>query len=622
MAPVTQTEVTPTEPRTAEQPATPLSEGPKRWLLVPFAVLAMAMTFPYPSRLATYVPGDYGDSMFNLWVVRWIAHATPDGFGAIWDTNIFHPSQDTLTWSDPLLALVPVHWVLEQLTGSTALGFNLLYLLGWTLSLWFTYRLALHFTGRHGPSIVAGLVFTFAAPRLSHAGHWQLSTTGWMVPLILLLVVRYCQRPRLAVGLAIGGSLAALTVTSSYYGVMMALTVALVMAGYALVGRPRPLGRYLGGLAGGGLLALSVVAPVALRYLDMQDNPDFTRAPDPSLAAHPNDFLAPDQEAYLLADIPPFESRAFNRGLENRLFPGIVGLAFGAVGSLVLAGGLWRTRRGDEDRAPSGQPEAPSLDRQGARILLVMAGAALVMLALAFGRSLDIFGVRISMPYALLEDVVPGLASIRATSRFVIVGQCFLAVLAALGLARLLRRFRPRPGLLISLVLAGAVLAESATPAESARVPTDPGSLAVNEALAGKPPGVVVELPMGSPSDAWRWGFIEAPRMFLSTFDWHERVNGYSGYTPPGFDEQAADLESFPGPAAFERIDELGVRYVVLRTAPVGTFPPSRIELMGEDGVTSYGPETVEQMLAGLPAERVAGVERHGEAYLVEIRPP
>lgn len=591
------------------------STKPRRSLLLLFVALAVAMAFPQVSRLTTHVPGDYGDAMLNLWILRWVAHAAPQGWAQMWDTNIFYPADNTLAWSDPLLALVPVHWAFERLTGSIALAFNLVYLLGWTLSLWFTYRLALHLTGRHGPSVVAALAFTFATPRLSHTGHWQLSATGWMVPLILLLVVRYCRRPRLRDGLGLGLALAALTVTSSYYGVMMALTAVVVLVGYGLAKRPRPFWRYLGGLAAGGAVALVVVAPVALRYQELLEDPYFKRDAEPAFSAHLEDFLAPDQESYLLADLPPFESRAFNRSVENRLFPGTVAVVLGAVGVVALVATRRHHRR---DRKVAGPCLPHLLEKADVTVVLALLGAGVTMFVLAFGRYKDWFGQEVTMPYRTLELVVPGLEAIRSTARFVIVAQCVLAVLAALGLVWLLRRFRPRTMLVVSAVLGLVVLAESATPPGIVQLPDEPRFLAVNQALAERPPGVVVELPMGNPSDGHLWAFIEAPRNFLSTWDWNERVNGTSGYGPEGFEQVANDLETFPAPGAFERIDRLGIRYVVLRTAAVGG-PDSTA--LSRDGKAAYLPFTVRKMLADAPDERIASVERHGDAVLVEINP-
>src|SRR3954452_13230431 len=54
-----------------------------------YAVLAMLMTAPLPWQLASRVPGDGGDALFLVWTMRWVNHAAPHGWSALWDANIF-----------------------------------------------------------------------------------------------------------------------------------------------------------------------------------------------------------------------------------------------------------------------------------------------------------------------------------------------------------------------------------------------------------------------------------------------------------------------------------------------------------------------------------------------------
>jgi hypothetical protein len=571
------------------------------------------MTFPHVSHLRSQVPGDYGDPLFNLWLVRWIAHAAPHGFSRLWNTDIFHPASNTLAYGDPLLGLAPVHWLLERVTGSSALSFNLVYLLGWTLSSWFTYRLALRFTGAHGPSVVAALAFTFSAPRLSHLGFWQLASTAWMVPFVLLLLARFCRRRGVREGLALGAALGVLTVTSSYYGAMMSVTVTIVAVGYAIAARPRPLVRYAAALAAGGVVALVLVAPVASHYVKLQHDPYFRRPPETAFAAQPSDFVAPAEFDFVLSHVPLFRHTR-HRGIEHQLFPGVVALALGAVGSVLVTGSLLHRRNAKRTYRV--------LPFDDALVIALVVLAGVVFVVFAFGRSKSLFGHHVTMPLAVFEKVVPGFRDIRAVTRFVLVFQCALAVLAAVGLTHLLRRSGNRAAATVAAVLCLAVLAETATKVVSVPLPTAARYAAVNRALAHRPPGVTVELPMGSPGDGVAWGFIEAPRMFLATLDWHDRVNGYSAFVPPGFEARAADLETFPQAASLRRIDELHVRYVILRTTPAGRFTQTFKHVIEADGVGAYAPATAEARLAALPPSRVARVDRYGEAWLVELRPP
>ena len=91
--------------------------------------------------------------------------------------------------------------------------------------------------------------------------------------------------------------------------------------------------------------------------------------------------------------------------------------------------------------------------------------------------------------------------------------------------------------------------------------------------------------------------------MLFSTIDWHPRVNGYSGYLPPGYPEDVQVLNTFPSSEAVARLGALGVRYVVLH--------------MGEE---QYTPQQVADIVAALPAGATA--RPYGDAWLIDLRAP
>ena len=122
-------------------------------------------------------------------------------------------------------------------------------------------------------------------------------------------------------------------------------------------------------------------------------------------------------------------------------------------------------------------------------------------------------------------------------------------------------------------------------------------------------------------ADGAAWPYTEAPRLFVSLGDWNQRVNGYSGFTPPGYDGDVPVLNEFPGPAAMQRLDELGVRYVVLRTRVLGDQRPEHAPLLAQDGAARFTPATARQRIREIPPERVRRVAKIAGAYVVELRP-
>jgi hypothetical protein len=145
----------------------------------------------------------------------------------------------------------------------------------------------------------------------------------------------------------------------------------------------------------------------------------------------------------------------------------------------------------------------------------------------AFGPGIPVGEHVLWSPYRLLMGWVPGFATVRIPARFVVMAHLGFALLAALGVERLLAR-------------AGRL--------------AWPGALAIGAvaiaALGPRPPLRLVPEPVGDDvAPAYRWlaehgegrPLLELPeailaaagrRMYLSTFHWLPIVDGYSAYNP------------------------------------------------------------------------------------------
>ena len=156
-------------------------------------------------------------------------------------------------------------------------------------------------------------------------------------------------------------------------------------------------------------------------------------------------------------------------------------------------------------------------------------------------------------------------------------------------------------------ILVGAlILFELAAPPPRAAISSSDATLDVYRALDDRGSEPVVELPMIQPvasAQGFAWATVEAPRMLFSTIDWHPRVNGYSGYLPPGYPEDVQLLNTFPSPDSVARLHALGVRYVVLHL-----------------GVDEYTPQQLADIVAELPPGVTA--RPYGNAWLIDLDAP
>jgi hypothetical protein len=571
-----------------------------------FVVLAVAMTFPSLGRIDTHVVGDSGDSLLVMWFLGWIQHAVPHGWDAVWNTSMFHPTANTLAFSDSMLSVSLAQWPLRLVFGPES-SLNLLAIATQTAALWFTYRLAFVLTASARASFVAAPMFGFSVPLLSHLGHYQLMLSAFLVPLTLLLLVRHLRMQRIADGVGVGLTLGVLTTSSTYYALMTGLGVVVLVVGYFAWFRPSAWWPAVRGLLVGAVVALVFALPVAAKYSTLQADPHYRRTFEPANAAHLGDYLSVSWTHYVVDELPVFDD-ASDRGIENHLYPGAFTFAFALVGVATLA----RILRG---RGPASQ-------RWVARVTLLIGVAGIAGVVLAVGDEIRLLGETVPMPMKLFREYVPGFSGIRVTSRFVLLGQCALALLGAFGVKAMLERVSKRTGLVLVALLCALVLVESARSVPYVDVPDDPAAEGVGRYLRDRPDGVVVELPMRGIVDGPMWAYSEAPRLYVSLLDKKPRLNGYSGYTPPGFEEMVSAANAFPAPAALELLDDRGVRYVVLRTRVVGEHVATFRRELERDGVGRFTPATARARIAEIPEERVERIARVPGAFVVELRAP
>jgi hypothetical protein len=581
---------------------------PPAWLLLAiFTVVAVLLTFPNLAKFRTEIPGDSGDSLLNLWIMRAVQDGIFHGWHAFWNAPIFYPHPDTLAYSETLLPVALLHWPLRLVFGDVV-AFNLIYLGAWVLSSWCMYRLARRVVRFWPAAFVAALAFTYASIRLIHHGHFQLVVGGALVPLALLLLLRMLEQPSLRRGIEFGLGFAVLTLTASYYGAMMGVVVIIVGGGWLLTTRSGARRPALVAFGAAGVITVVLVVPIAIKYVELQRHPEFRRGFEPAGAAHYDDFFSAGSHDYVLDHVPFIGSRSkvYSRGIENRLFPGFVATVFGAVGVVVLAREArrrgWRNGR--------------------TRELWLVGAAGLVCLILSFGDWFRFDGHRVFLPFIAFRHAVPGFAGIRAVARLALGAELALVLFAAVGLDALIARLRGAWRYVVPLGLAVVVLAESAIGLVFVKVPTSKNDGGVDTALKQRPNGLVLELPIKSVQSGSAWPYVEAPRQVAALRDGDPRVNGYSGYQPKNFDAEATLLGGFPSAAAIAEARRLGVRYVVLRTALVGPVTPRVVTPnLAKNGVGRYDDATAQHLLRNIPPGVAKPPVRLPGGYLVELLP-
>ncbi len=501
-------------------------------------LLALVMTYPVSVHPGSVGRTDSGDGRFAIWNVAWVARTLVADPHHLFEANIFYPYHHTLLFSEANLVAgalaVPAYWA----TRNPYAAHNSVFLLSFVLSALATYLLAKHLTRSRGAAAFAAVAFAYTPYVFSHTAHIQLELTAG-IPLSLWAFHRLVDAPTVKRTIALGAILSVTALACGYYAIFTGLVIGFGALVYGITNGLWRRPRYWALLTLAVAVALVPLLPLFRIYLGLQERGggmlrNLSEALEYSSTWR--DYLTSSawDHLWMLPFVKPWT---------EVLFPGFLPTVLAAVGAGFALVPL---------RASQAATVTPT-DRRTARMHTIF--YALVVL-LAFWASL---GPRAGL-YRWLYEVLPIMSFLRAPSRFGVVVELGIAVLAAFAVARLLaltRSGRARALLSVTLPLVAALeLAIVPAPAFPAReVPR------ADRMLADLPRGPVVELPFYPQPTALHHQTLY---MLWSTYHWQPLINGYSDYIPAEFWRTALPISRFPTDEAFELLKARGARYVVV----------------------------------------------------------
>jgi hypothetical protein len=508
-----------------------------------FAVLTLAMMWPLVRHIARDAP-PHQDVYFNMWRLRWIAHALPREPLHLFDANIFHPEPRTLALSDAMLVEGIVAAPLVWAGMPPVLLHNVMMLLAIFLSALAMFALTRYLTGSRGAAAVAAIIFAYAPYRFEHLMHMELQWTAAM-PLAFLALHRTLDSGRWRHGVAFGACLAAQMLSCIYYGIFLGTLIGLAGLLLIAVDRRVPWRRAAGPIAAGLVLALAIggayAAPYARVHAKIGDRPI---GDVETFSATPASYLSVPADNWLYGN-PGRPGRP-----ERRLFPGTIAILLAIVGLLL--------------RMPPRRA-----------LVYLCVGVAAFDLSLGFN----------GLTYPLLYKFFPVYRSLRAMARAGIFVVMALAVLAAYGYAALVAGRGVRTRFAICALLCGGLAAEYASAPRL--VPFPSAAPQIYRVLSLQPRGVVAELP-GPRSNALPG--LDAAYAYFSTFYWFPLVNGYSGNYPASYLARIERLSGFPDDRSLRQLRADGVRYVIVHAGVYTEEAMAGIsERMIQNGMTPLG---------------------------------
>ena len=453
--------------------------------------------------------------------VRRLFTASNTTFGYISRTS-FYPHERTLAYTEPLIVPGVIGAPIRWLGGSPLLTYNVLLLLGLTLTALAMYALVVSWSGDHWGGLLAGALLAFSTTMLTRLPHLQILHFYWL-PLACLALDRSLTRRRTSDAVWLGVCVLGAALTSGYLAVFVtfALVGALLARAKDWWGRARA--GVLLRLGAAGAVTLAILLVIMRPYQDLQLRRPLTPEAA-SVGAALESYLSSAARVHYSLWSQPIFDRA-----PGILFPGVIALTLAAICLL------------------SRRRIAPA----GTRRMLV--AIALVGVILSLGPLTPV--------YVWIYHVVPPLQGLRSPSRFGIIALFALATLAGLGLSMVRQRASPNWRSVGSLgIIALATMESIHGPIDYTPFEWNPP---IYEALRAAEQGPVVELPIYGQDNFHR----NAAYLLASTGHWRPLVNGFGGFRPPLYHEMSQLIGTFPSLPAVVRLQALGVRHVVVHTA-------------------------------------------------------
>ena len=559
--------------------------------------------------ITTDLYADLGDPLLNCSILQWNATHLPLS-REWWNFPSFAPLSGVTAFTEHLLGAYPVASPIIWITGNAVLAYNVVLLLSFIFNGLATFVLVHELTASAAGAFIAGLAFAFAPYQAVHISHLQ-TLMAFGMPLTLLGLHRYVRTGSAPALACFACGWLCVLLSNAYALVFFPILAALWLLWFAR----RASWRRCVALAGVAALITAPVVPLLWGYHIRQAAYGFARGPDEikGMSAVVTGLSGISDHALLWRSWLP------TMFYEDSLFPGLaiaVLVLVALVASLLetrpstpwasrlmwLGGGgvyvlLARIRSGafGWHLGPVRYPPFEPYQLASIAIPILVVGvsltgrfraawarrdvvlfyfaAAVVMWLLALGpEPMWSAGTGIRAiaygPYWLLLHL-PGARSIRVPARAWMPAALCLAVCAGAGAAQLIRL---RRGHWVVAAMALMILAEGwfSASAVAAPVPVLRGLI---------PPGaVVLDLPMeDSPANA--------DPQYLAVLGGYRVVNGYSGYTPPHFNDLRHALANHR-PQAFSGYRLLADLYVIVRPGVSGAFIAW---LQTQDGIEHVG---------------------------------
>jgi hypothetical protein len=525
----------------------------KRTLLLLFvavAVLTFSLFLPYSLKI-TYALPNAIDPLFYAWNISHNVQSVSRGLKDLLDTNIFYPEGNTLAFSDTLFAQTLLAAPILMLTKNPVFTENLYVFLTFPLSALAMFCLSYYLTRHTAASLLSSVFYAFSIPRISQIGHMPAISSQWL-PLYFLFLVKFLHEKKF-IDLILTALWYILSIASSVYFGLFLIPLTLIIAVVELFAQSlKSIQTILKDIIIIAVPVCIILIALLFPYIRLHvENPGIKRnlRDAAALSAVPVDYISVLPTSWLSDIGLPKKTN------EHPLYPTLTVCVLALV-SIVFIKTYKKSLIG---------------------FFLMGIGAFVLSFGPYANYSPDATTF-VKLPYYYMYKILPIFESIRVPARFSIFVILAFSVCASFTLSKLLKN----PASRALAVIIGILFFTEVWQVQTPSVPIPTTLPPVYQWLSRQPDSdIIVELPMPPlplntttmesqlmlPYDQLREDTIfaaEAYRTYFSSFHRKRMVNGYSGFFPQSYHDQAMALTTFPSDGAIATLERKHVRYIIV----------------------------------------------------------
>jgi hypothetical protein len=519
-------------------------------VLLLFVGISIFITYPLIFHLGDFSTGT-GDELLIAWIHSWVMHALLINPLSLFNANIYYPYHNSLAFSDifitgSLLTAPFVYVIGQPIAANNITIISSLALLGFTI-----YLLAYYLSKNNFASILSGFLIIFSPASLSNTVQIQMLEIYW-VPLAILFFLLFFDTNKSRY-LFLTFLCFLLQFYNSFLPAYFILFSLIIIFLFKWLENKKKCKTYftrknIVSL----LLTFILLLPVTVPYIQVSHEFHYARDLRDSIhfALQPEDLLYPGVNTklrnFLLANIPT------NHYSQNNEFKtGYLGFIFSLliIGTIIY---LFRNRK--------------TITFYEKNFITI----ALTGLILSFGPFLHLnrqtihYPFPIPLPYLVFYYIMPGFQGFRNSQRWEMLFIIGAAILISLAISRVLKNFSIKNQLFIFILLAFSIVIEF-SPMSFISIPQKKDFPKIYSWMPITPKyATFIMLPI------YNWNMPpnveqELFREYYSTIEFRPMVNGYSGFSPPPWQDFIYFInKDFPKQNSINALSKMRVNYIII----------------------------------------------------------